>query len=91
MLRYEVRGNSMLPGLWDGQRLLVVPKLPFMRFRQGDLVLLSSYKKTIVKRLAKIEKDNFFVQGDNLAESTDSRHFGAVKKADIIGKVLLRY
>jgi type IV secretory pathway protease TraF len=34
---------------------------------------------------------DWYVLGDNLDESTDSRHLGPIKRADIIGRVWLRY
>jgi signal peptidase I len=33
----------------------------------------------------------WYVLGDNLEESTDSRHLGPVKRADIVGRVWLKY
>lgn len=35
--------------------------------------------------------DEWFVLGDNLDESSDSRHNGPVSTSDIAGKVLLKY
>ena len=36
-------------------------------------------------------KDEWYVLGDNLDESTDSRDLGPVKQADIVGRVWFRY
>jgi signal peptidase I len=36
-------------------------------------------------------KDEWYVLGDNLDESTDSRELGPVKTADIVGRVWFRY
>ena len=36
-------------------------------------------------------RDEWFLLGDNLDHSTDSRQLGPVKKRDIIGRVWLRY
>lgn len=35
--------------------------------------------------------DEWFVQGDNLSESTDSRRLGPVSRRDIAGRVWFRY
>jgi type IV secretory pathway protease TraF len=35
--------------------------------------------------------DEWYVVGDNLNESTDSRQLGPVKTGDIVGRVWLRY
>jgi signal peptidase I len=34
---------------------------------------------------------DWFVLGDNLDESTDSRHIGPIKRGDIVGRVWRRY
>lgn len=41
------------------------------------------------KERIKLEKNEFFMMGDNRNFSQDSRFFGPVKKADVIGKVYL--
>lgn len=38
-----------------------------------------------------LANDQWFVVGDNLSQSTDSRELGPVSKADIIGRVWFRY
>jgi nickel-type superoxide dismutase maturation protease len=46
----------------------------------------------LIKRVVEITIDHHYVlQGDNLAESTDSRTFGAVPPTLIIGKVVCRF
>jgi signal peptidase I len=35
--------------------------------------------------------DEWFVLGDNLDASTDSRHLGPVRRQDIVGRVWFRY
>lgn len=40
------------------------------------------------KYTVSVPKDSYFVMGDNPYCSTDSRHFGAVNKSNIIGKVI---
>src|SRR4051812_11045337 len=38
-----------------------------------------------------LAEDEWYVLGDNLSESVDSRRLGPTKRADIVGRVWLRY
>lgn len=89
--RVVVSGNSMLPGLLPGDRLLVVPVL---RIREGQVVAMSDPRqpgRVLVKRVHSIHAGLVEVRGDNIAESTDSRHFGRVPRASVIGRAAYRY
>jgi len=44
--------------------------------------------KLIIKRIDHFSKQGYFLLGDNKNKSTDSRHFGVIKKQDIVGKIL---
>ena len=44
----------------------------------------------LIKRLIRLEGDRFWVEGDG-AGSTDSRHWGALTQAEIVGLVLFRF
>ncbi|OGY24913.1 MAG: hypothetical protein A2Y57_01210 [Candidatus Woykebacteria bacterium RBG_13_40_7b] len=86
--RFKVKGNSMKPNFWGGQYLVAFSW--FKSLKIGDVVVLDgpSLSKKIVKRIAKIKNNQYFVVGDNLNKSLDSRSFGWVKKEDILGKVI---
>lgn len=84
--RFTVYGNSMLPTLKPGQDILVW--CWFLRLQVGDLVVFRKDIKDMVKRVEKIRHSEIFCQGDNEKESTDSRHFGWIKRKEIIGKVI---
>lgn len=43
----------------------------------------------LLKRIVDIREKEYFVSGDNLKSSTDSRTFGPVPKNLILGKVIL--
>jgi type IV secretory pathway protease TraF len=46
----------------------------------------------MVKRVARVLSDGrCLLAGDNAEESTDSRTFGAVPKAYVLGRVILRF
>lgn len=88
---FRVEGNSMMPNLNDGDVVLVKPT---RRVKIGDVVLaMHPYKQSVkvLKRVSEInEEGRFVLSGDNPEESTDSRTFGSIKSADILGKVIGR-
>jgi nickel-type superoxide dismutase maturation protease len=88
---FLVEGDSMLPGLKDGDVVLVDP---YAALEIGDVVLARHpFKKSvqIIKRIKEISPENrYFLVGDNLEESTDSRSFGAIPAKDILGKAVCR-
>ena len=81
----------MSPTLKDGDAVLINPK---EKVRIDDIVLANHpYKKSvkILKRVKSFtETGDLFLAGDNPAESTDSRAFGAVPLKYLIGKVTCR-
>jgi nickel-type superoxide dismutase maturation protease len=85
---FLVEGDSMFPTLKDGDFVLINP---YAEPKTGNIVLAQHpFKQSvkIVKRLKEITAEGrFFLVGDNLPESTDSRSFGAIARKDILGKV----
>jgi nickel-type superoxide dismutase maturation protease len=102
--RVEVAGDSMLPALQPGDRLLVVRNT---RLRRGDVVALrdpSQPRRTVVKRIAALPGDavtvggevlnadgGYVVLGDNLPASSDSRSYGVVSRRLVLGRCVHRY
>jgi signal peptidase I len=82
-----VEGISMLPTLHPGDRLLVLGLPP----RVGDVVALRHHGRVMVKRVTAIVGSHLMVQGDNAATSTDSRSFGALPLASVLGRAVYRY
>ena len=103
--RFVVEGDSMSPGYKKGERLLVSPiLLLFSKPTEGDIVVIQHPKdqdRKVLKRIIgkpgdRIEgvdlgEDEYFVLGDNKGVSEDSRHFGPIRKNQILGKVWLKY
>ena len=87
ILRYKVKGRSMLPNYKEGDYLLI-NKLS--RIQKGDAVVLKHPKtnELILKRVSKIKNGRYDVLGDNKNQSTDSRHFGSISEEMIVGKIL---
>lgn len=88
--RVDVHGESMLPTLEAGDRLVVVARRP----RVGDVVAVRDPRerdRLLVKRVASRRGDAFVVSGDNPSASTDSRHFGPVDAELVVGVAVYRY
>jgi signal peptidase I len=96
-------GNSMLPSIKPGAILPVCKviygiRLPgSLRFvlqwgvpREGDVIVFYTPMQEIaVKRCGEnFMDDMFYVFGDNISQSFDSRNYGPVPKNYIIGRVL---
>ena len=84
--RFTVSGNSMLPTLNPGQDVLALCWL--YKLEVGDVVVVKKNGKEMIKRIQKVHDREYFVEGDNKLESTDSRNFGPIRKDQIIGKVI---
>jgi nickel-type superoxide dismutase maturation protease len=91
--RVIVNGNSMLPGLFPGDRVLVIP---IRRIRPGDVVAVrapGTPDRLLVKRVAAVNKPagTVTIVGDNPLASTDSRDFGPVPRSAVVGRAVYRY
>lgn len=88
---FLVEGDSMFPALKHGELVLINPHAkPLV----GDIALAQHpFKKSVkmVKRVREITPEGkFFLVGDNLLESSDSRSFGAIQAKDILGVAVCR-
>ncbi|MEM7114281.1 MAG: nickel-type superoxide dismutase maturation protease [Chloroflexota bacterium] len=88
---FRVNGPSMLPTLRDGEQVLAdLGAYKNEHPRVGEIVVAFHPDKPIklIKRVAEVLKDGRYVlKGDNLAESNDSRDFGAISRDQILGRV----
>ncbi len=83
-----VRGRSMQPTLYDGDRLVV---LHGAAPRPGGLAVVRLPDGVVaVKRATRREGEGWWVERDNPAEGVDSWLVGAVPDADVVARVLLR-
>ena len=88
--KYICEGQSMNPTLRDGEVVLVDREA---NIKIGDIVVAKHPIENgeVVKRVARInERGHYFLVGDNLNDSIDSRHYGAVAREYIKGKVVAR-
>ena len=83
-----VRGRSMEPTLYDGDRLAVLHGVPP---RVGGLAVVRLPGGVVaVKRATRREPDGWWVERDNPEEGVDSWTVGAIAEADVLARVLLR-
>jgi phage repressor protein C with HTH and peptisase S24 domain len=82
----RVVGSSMSPKLIPGQ--LVIASSRYRKIRPGEVFIFRHDGKEKIKRAERTELDRVFFIGDNLAYSSDSRHFGWVGQTQIIAKVI---
>jgi hypothetical protein len=91
----------MVPTLMPGDWALAVTR---RRYRRGDVVVVEHPGRPgyeMVKRIVGVPRepvgeriladDEFWVVGDREEVSTDSRHFGPVRREQVKAKVLLIY
>lgn len=83
----------MEPALAAGDRLLIVPLL---RPRPGQIVAVVDPRdrsRLLVKRVVSVDATRrvVSVEGDNRDASTDSRAFGPVSRAGVVGRAVYRY
>jgi len=81
----RVVGHSMEPTLRQGR---IVFATPLLSIGKGDVVVARHEGREIIKRVIEIEQNGYFLQGDNLDHSRDSRRFGAVEESAILGRVI---
>lgn len=92
----RIAGESMLPTLRPGDAVAVRSLRPGEP-RRGQIVVVQSGGFEIVKRVIAVpgerglDDDQYWVEGDNSAASTDSRARGPVSRADIAGVARVLY
>jgi nickel-type superoxide dismutase maturation protease len=94
--RFRVTGESMLPVLKPGDVVLADPFAYRHSCPQpGDIVIARHPLRqdvTLIKRVSAVLEDGRCrLEGDNPAESTDSRAFGAVVPEQVRGRVTSRF
>jgi SOS-response transcriptional repressor LexA len=81
----QVKGKSMLPALIPNKVILASC---LKRYKKGSLVIALVNGREIIKRVKKISQDFVWLTSDNPADGWDSRHFGPVKREQILGTKL---
>ena len=86
LLLRRVIGKSMHPVLCEGQVVLATGW--YNNLRPGDVVLLTHQGMEKIKRIQELKDGRIYLVGDNVAASTDSRHFGWLPRSVVTGRLL---
>lgn len=81
----EVRGPSMEPTLWPGDRLVTVPAIAAW-LRVGHVVVLDDPEDAshrLIKRIVAVAEGHVEVRGDDPRRSTDGRRWGPVPRGAV--------
>ena len=81
----RVKGDSMNPNYRDGQVVLVSY---LGRYSVGDVVVALMDGREVIKRISKMSRGKFYLVGDNLHNSTDSRTHGWIMETHLMGRVV---
>ena len=82
----------MEPALWAGDWIVVSARSRPPRV--GEIVLVRDPRdpgNLMLKRVAAVTEEACTILGDRPEESTDSRTFGPVPLANVLGRALFRY
>ena len=92
--RMRVVGESMSPTIDAGTIIYTRPYFFWESIQIGDVVILRDPRipsRKIIKRVVMYIDNDYTVLGDNIHASTDSRSFGSIPKAAILGKVMASF
>ncbi|MCL6091767.1 MAG: nickel-type superoxide dismutase maturation protease [Actinobacteria bacterium] len=92
--RVAVVGDSMDPALLAGDRLLVRKLRRPGSLHPGDIVVAPDPRepeRALVKRVVTLDGSSAYLAGDNPSHSTDSRQFGPIPLASVVGRAFYRY
>ena len=95
-MNVKISGHSMMPLINHGDWILINVNINTDHLQLNEIILLEDpiNKELLIKRIDSINsttEKEFYVLGNNKADSYDSRKFGYIKKELIIGKAVLRY
>lgn len=78
----------MLPVLEHGDLVIATGLIHPQSLLPGQVVILENGSVEIIKRVVEVENGEIIVQGDNAADSVDSRQYGPLPLSAVRGKVI---
>lgn len=84
----RVTGHSMLPTLEHGDLVVATGLIRPSALLPGHVVVIRHQGLEKIKRVVEAENGEIIVQGDNTADSTDSRQYGPLPLSSVRGKVI---
>ena len=82
----RIQGHSMMPVLPPGTVVWANRWFKKDKLKEGDVIIFQHEGKEKIKRVCDLSEAAVYVLGDHSETSTDSRHFGWVRREDIIAK-----
>tara|TARA_Y100000310_G_C20512516_1_gene729555 strand:- start:660 stop:977 length:318 start_codon:yes stop_codon:yes gene_type:complete len=89
---FKVKKESMTPFIKEGDFVLAERmSYLFSSPGVGHVVIVRHPRNPntlLIKRIVRKREREFWIEGDNTLESTDSRHFGWISNDSVMGKVI---
>lgn len=86
---YRVSGSSMEPTLYEDDLVLLLKSSNLdLDYTEDDIIILKHNNKQIIKRIKEIRDNEYYILGDNLSTSIDSRELGWISEKEILGKAI---
>jgi nickel-type superoxide dismutase maturation protease len=81
----------MEPLIKSGETVLVSSVFYwFKKPKIGDIVAFRDKEAVLIKRITKVDKGKYFLEGDNKKDSLDSRKLGLISRDKILGEIIYR-
>lgn len=90
---FRTQGHSMEPWAHEGDFVVVRTLFPWEKLRRGEVVVAPDPRETkrlLVKRIKDCNDEELILEGDNTRCSTDSKIFGPIPQATIMGKIIFK-
>lgn len=73
-IELSVKGQSMRPFLWDGEKVTVVPVQPQQTWQKGMIILAKVKGQVMMHRIFRLENGTILMKGDGNLLQTEQIH-----------------